>query len=517
MLRIGIAVHRRGGEVQSQRQEQQREQPSLPPPRQDDEPRRATEKRRRAAALRPAHRIGQHAPRVFAEKPADQSNRMRQRRKAVLPHPVHLGLVPLSHGKVIDGQHGEKPGGQQQIEGKPRQPAAAAGPPEGIADDEADAAAGEQGGKGESDRRQDHRRQRPEPAVFARPAEPMDRQREHRQGEEEVAGIGLGLGRIANGRIGNGEDAEGHDQGHSAEQHSGQVAEEEQAGDSANEGHKPQGVFRKAQQFDDRELAPEEQRRRDLDVVQRFEHLPKTAVEEIGGQHGLVFPQGEPQHVADRPCRNSDEQESQQPLGLSLGREQFGVGSQRGLFQAGEGAEMMRVVGGFYAFCLPGHGRSPQIAIHWGYSIEVGGQSPMAIRLILGERSPHRGDGSGGILTSCPGPAYDAGVFLGHTCMEQPVTIRFRWTADELLQGYRYHFRHTCRPVFRFGLNAIFVFGVVAGVLMLTVPGADDKARLTLSIGCLIAGIYWFVVRPFERRWIVRRRFRKRPDRGYGT
>ena len=96
--------------------------------------------------------------------------------------------------------------------------------------------------------------------------------------------------------------------------------------------------------------------------------------------------------------------------------------------------------------------------------------------------------------------------------MEQPITIRFRWTADGLPQAYRYHFRHTCRPVFRFGLNFIFAFSVLCGVLLLTVSGPDGKAPLPISLGCLVVGIYWFAIRPFERRWKIRRQFRKRPD-----
>jgi len=99
------------------------------------------------------------------------------------------------------------------------------------------------------------------------------------------------------------------------------------------------------------------------------------------------------------------------------------------------------------------------------------------------------------------------------TPMEQPIVIRFRWTADELLQANRYHFRHTCRPIFRFGLHFIFAFLFLGGVLMLTMPSPDGKTPLPLSIGFLIAGIYWFAVRPFERRWTVRRQISKRPDR----
>ncbi len=97
--------------------------------------------------------------------------------------------------------------------------------------------------------------------------------------------------------------------------------------------------------------------------------------------------------------------------------------------------------------------------------------------------------------------------------MEQTVAIRFRWTADELIQSYRYHFRHTCRPMFRFGLH--FLFGVVllGGVLIGTKSGSDNKARMAISSGFFVVGIYWFAIRPFGRRWMIRRQFSKRPDR----
>jgi hypothetical protein len=36
---------------------------------------------------------------------------------------------------------------------------------------------------------------------------------------------------------------------------------------------------------------------------------------------------------------------------------------------------------------------------------------------------------------------------------------------------------------------------------------------MPVSSAFLGVGIYWFARRPFERRWMVRRRFRKRPDR----
>jgi hypothetical protein len=97
--------------------------------------------------------------------------------------------------------------------------------------------------------------------------------------------------------------------------------------------------------------------------------------------------------------------------------------------------------------------------------------------------------------------------------MEQTVAIRFRWTADELLRAYHYHFRHTCRPIFRFGLHSIFGLVLLGGVLMLFTSGPSGKAPLPVPIGFLIVGTYWFAVRPFERRWLTRRQFSKRPDR----
>ncbi len=97
--------------------------------------------------------------------------------------------------------------------------------------------------------------------------------------------------------------------------------------------------------------------------------------------------------------------------------------------------------------------------------------------------------------------------------MDQTITIRFRWTADELLQAHRYHFRHICRPILRLGLNFIIGFILFGGVLMLFTAGPSGKAPLPVIIGCLVLGSYWFVVRPFERRWWTRRQFSKRPDR----
>lgn len=92
--------------------------------------------------------------------------------------------------------------------------------------------------------------------------------------------------------------------------------------------------------------------------------------------------------------------------------------------------------------------------------------------------------------------------------MEQPVTIKYRWTAEELLQAQRFHFRHTCRPVIRFALHVIFALMILAGYGWI-----HGGKSLSVGIGFIVAGVYWFAIRPFDRRWTVRRQFAKRPDK----
>ena len=81
--------------------------------------------------------------------------------------------------------------------------------------------------------------------------------------------------------------------------------------------------------------------------------------------------------------------------------------------------------------------------------------------------------------------------------MEQPIVIRFRWTADELLRASGYDFRRTCRPVFRFALHFIFALMILASYGLI-----HSGASLPGGIGFIVGGVYWFAVRPFERRWM---------------
>lgn len=49
--------------------------------------------------------------------------------------------------------------------------------------------------------------------------------------------------------------------------------------------------------------------------------------------------------------------------------------------------------------------------------------------------------------------------------------------------------------------------------MMLATSGPAGKAPLPVAIGFMATGFYWFAIRPFERGWMTRRQFGKRPDR----
>lgn len=74
---------------------------------------------------------------------------------------------------------------------------------------------------------------------------------------------------------------------------------------------------------------------------------------------------------------------------------------------------------------------------------------------------------------------------------------------------YDYHFRHTCRPAFRFALNVLCALMILAGYSLIR----QGNGKVVLGLGLLAAGVYWFAFRRWERRWTARRQFRKRPDR----
>ena len=92
--------------------------------------------------------------------------------------------------------------------------------------------------------------------------------------------------------------------------------------------------------------------------------------------------------------------------------------------------------------------------------------------------------------------------------MDEPITIKYRWTANEMVAAREYHFRNVCRPVFRWILSFIAVLAILAGWGSYTEGGLSWRAVLFPLLG-----IYWLFLHRWDRRWTVRRHFRKRPDK----
>ena len=71
--------------------------------------------------------------------------------------------------------------------------------------------------------------------------------------------------------------------------------------------------------------------------------------------------------------------------------------------------------------------------------------------------------------------------------MEQLIIIvRFRWTADELVRAYRYHFRHLYRPVWRFAAHFLFALNIWIGFCMIR-----SGMYVPLGIALMVVGVYW--------------------------
>jgi hypothetical protein len=91
--------------------------------------------------------------------------------------------------------------------------------------------------------------------------------------------------------------------------------------------------------------------------------------------------------------------------------------------------------------------------------------------------------------------------------MEQPIIVNYRWTAEELIAARHYHFHTVCRPIYRWGISFIAVCSLLAAWGYYTQKG--------LSLGAFFfafGGVYWLFFRGYDRRWAIRRSFRKRPD-----
>ena len=51
--------------------------------------------------------------------------------------------------------------------------------------------------------------------------------------------------------------------------------------------------------------------------------------------------------------------------------------------------------------------------------------------------------------------------------MESLISVNYRWSVEDVIESYRYHFRHICRPLIRICLHFIFALMAVGGVLAL--------------------------------------------------
>src|SRR6202030_4162437 len=92
--------------------------------------------------------------------------------------------------------------------------------------------------------------------------------------------------------------------------------------------------------------------------------------------------------------------------------------------------------------------------------------------------------------------------------MAEEITVRYRWTVQELIRGCRWHMRQRVRRPFRFLAYLLLVLFFVTGFAELWKRGPCFNGFLLIGIGCYF--VFAFAV---LRPWIIRRRFAKRPDR----
>lgn len=94
------------------------------------------------------------------------------------------------------------------------------------------------------------------------------------------------------------------------------------------------------------------------------------------------------------------------------------------------------------------------------------------------------------------------------TPFEKPVVVRFRFTVDEVFRAQSYAFRRKLRL-----FHIIFGTMILVGALSTAGTHVTGKPQVPLATGFLVGGGYWFFIAPFQRRWMTRRRFAKRPDK----
>jgi hypothetical protein len=95
--------------------------------------------------------------------------------------------------------------------------------------------------------------------------------------------------------------------------------------------------------------------------------------------------------------------------------------------------------------------------------------------------------------------------------MEAPITVKFRWSADDLLQGYLYCSRQSWRPKFRAAFSATVYCVAALGVIAGAIACVQGNFSLVLLVFPLFGVLWW--LRFAVSRCVVRRQFARRPDR----
>ena len=263
-------------------------------PYQDDRPGQESQERRRAGASGAAAGVGEGRAGVGGDQPARQGPGIaqgRERRGPVLPQAVDRrgGLVlPIGQlGKDEGDCSGQAEREKRQARGpSPRAP--------GRCDET------------EHDPpRHEHRRVReqhgdgrqsdqcPEPANRLAATQPVHRGDQQEQGDEQVRGIGLGLGGMANRMHAHGEDADGHHGPEilTAEDRACESPHEKETAQTTENRKQSQRPFGEPGQVEDETLGPEVEQGGDLAIVERPEQVEISPPDEVDGDETLVRPE----------------------------------------------------------------------------------------------------------------------------------------------------------------------------------------------------------------------------------
>lgn len=93
--------------------------------------------------------------------------------------------------------------------------------------------------------------------------------------------------------------------------------------------------------------------------------------------------------------------------------------------------------------------------------------------------------------------------------LTQSVDVRFRWTAEELLEGHRGVNLQFGRRVTRWCFHIFFAFALILGVWGSATHDGGDARLFWLLV---FIALWWFLLYPLLRRWRIRFQFKRRPD-----